>query len=70
MQINVVGVNYSTTPIAIREKLAVSASQLSDALFQLRNYISQGTILSTCNRTEVYSLTSKSHSAKQNSTEF
>jgi len=56
MQICVVGVNYKTTPVAIRSKVAIGSSQLRDALFSLHNYVSQGIILCTCNRTEVYTL--------------
>jgi glutamyl-tRNA reductase len=56
MQICVVGVNHNTTPIEIRERLAVSSSRVPDALSLLRKYVSQGLILSTCNRTEVYSI--------------
>jgi len=56
MQINVVGVNHSTTPIEVRERLAVSNNQIANALSTLRNHVEQGLILSTCNRTEVYSI--------------
>jgi glutamyl-tRNA reductase len=56
MQIQAVGVNHSTTPVEIRERLAVSNDHLPEALNHLRNYISQGLILSTCNRIEVYSV--------------
>ncbi len=56
-QIQVAGVNHSTTPIEIRERLAVSNDRLSDALSLLRKYVSQGLIVSTCNRIEVYSIT-------------
>jgi glutamyl-tRNA reductase len=56
MQIHVVGVNHSTTPIEIRERLAVSSAHVPDALSLLQKYVSQGLILSTCNRTEVYSI--------------
>jgi glutamyl-tRNA reductase len=57
MLIHVDGVNHSTTPIEIRERLAVSNDRLPDALSLLRKYVSQGLILSTCNRIEVYSVT-------------
>lgn len=57
MEIRVAGVNHSTTPINIREKLAISSDHVSDALYLLSRYVSQGVILSTCNRTEVYSVT-------------
>jgi glutamyl-tRNA reductase len=56
MQINVAGVNHSTTPIEIRERLAVSNDRISDALNLLRKHVSQGLILSTCNRIEVYGI--------------
>jgi glutamyl-tRNA reductase len=62
MQINVVGVNHSTTPIEIRERLAVSSTHVPDALSSLRKYVSQGLILSTCNRTEVYFISNSSDS--------
>ncbi len=64
MQIHVAGVNHSTTPIKVREKLAVSSSRLSDALLLLGDYLSQGLILSTCNRTEVYSVSDSDRSSK------
>ena len=56
MHLHVVGANHSTTPIEVREKLAVSSNQLSEALLLLSDHVSQGLILSTCNRTEVYSV--------------
>jgi len=56
MQVCVVGINYRTTPVAIRGKLAIGASQLHDALLSLHNHIPSGIILCTCNRTEVYAL--------------
>ena len=68
-QIHVVGVNHSTTPIEIRERLAVSNDHISNALSLLRKYVPQGLILSTCNRIEVYSVTEDSGSSKP-STDF
>ncbi len=55
MQFSLVGVNHQTAPVAIREKMAVSNGKLSEALALLRAYIPQAVILSTCNRTEIYS---------------
>ena len=69
MQIHVVGVNHSTTPIEIRERLAVSSAHAPDALSLLQKYVSQGLILSTCNRTEVYSIP-KSGDSSQPSIDF
>ncbi|MFC2003279.1 glutamyl-tRNA reductase [Chloroflexota bacterium] len=59
MQVCVVGVNHRTTPVAVRGKLAIGTSQLQDALLSLHNHVSQGIILCTCNRTEVYTLAEK-----------
>jgi len=59
MKICLVGINYSKTPVAIREKLTISNPQLQDALHLLGNHVSQGIILSTCNRVEIYTVTAK-----------
>ncbi len=56
MHLSLVGVNHQTTPIATREKLAISADRLYDSLLLLRHYAPHGVILSTCNRTEVYTM--------------
>ena len=70
MQIHVVGVNHSTTPIEVREKLAVGTKQFSGALVLLGDYVSQGLILSTCNRTEVYSVSDSASSAQSGNVDF
>ena len=57
MHIYVVGVNHHTSPVSIRGKLAVSAHQLQHAIESLHGFVSEGVILSTCNRTEIYALT-------------
>jgi glutamyl-tRNA reductase len=44
--------------VAIREKVAIRAGRLNEALQLLRSHVSPGLILSTCNRTEVYTATS------------
>ena len=54
MNICLVGVNHRTAPVAIREKAAIRSANLDDALQLLRPRVSHGVILSTCNRTEVY----------------
>lgn len=56
MYISVVGVNYSTAPITLREKLAISTDRLDESLRLLHQYVPHGVILSTCNRTEVYAV--------------
>lgn len=64
MQLCVVGINHSTTPVALRGKVAISTSQLQKALSLLNNFVPQGVILSTCNRIEVYSLTETGFAAE------
>lgn len=54
MQLNLIGINHQTAPLAMREKAAVSSSRLADSLTSLRSHVPQGIILSTCNRTEIY----------------
>ena len=50
----VLGVNHTTAPIEIRERLAIPAGRLADATRTLvaRSGIQEGIILSTCNRVE------------------
>ena len=57
MQILLTGLNYRTAPIEVREKVAFSREQLTEALPTLADRVGQGVILSTCNRTEVYAVT-------------
>ncbi len=56
MNLLVVGVNYRKTPVEIREKLSFTIEEQKNALRQIVNMddILECTMLSTCNRTEVY----------------
>ncbi|MDO8715844.1 MAG: glutamyl-tRNA reductase, partial [Dehalococcoidales bacterium] len=54
MRISLVGVNHRTAPVEVREKAAIRNEELNRYLSLLRNHVSHGIILSTCNRTEVY----------------
>lgn len=56
MTILVLGINHKTAPVALREKVAFSATKRELALAQLqRNGLAEyAIILSTCNRTEIY----------------
>ena len=58
MQLTVVGLNHQTAPLSIREKLAFAAALLPDAVSQLvsSHAAKEAVILSTCNRTEIYSV--------------
>jgi glutamyl-tRNA reductase len=60
MQILVVGLSHETAPLEIRERLALGNWQFREALISLCDYVPQGIILSTCNRTEVYAVTDES----------
>ena len=56
MHVLSIGLNHTTAPVAVRERAAVAAEHLEDALLDIakHNAIEEATILSTCNRTEVY----------------
>ena len=56
MHVLSVGLNHSSAPLEIRERAAVTAETLPDALKDLTKHhaVSEAAILSTCNRTEVY----------------
>lgn len=60
MEIVVVGLNHRTSPIEIREKLSFNDHQLREGLGHLKCYpgIQEGIILSTCNRVEIYVVSS------------
>ena len=53
MPILIVGVNHESAPVALRERLAISASALPLALSRLREQLGSGFLLATCNRTEL-----------------
>jgi glutamyl-tRNA reductase len=56
MHVLSIGLNHTTAPVEVRERAAVAAEHLDDALLDIskRTGIEEATILSTCNRTEVY----------------
>ena len=56
MTLFVFGINHTTAPIDVREKLAFAPEITAMALHQLvaQSAVSEAAILSTCNRTEVY----------------
>lgn len=58
MQTIVVGVNYRTAPVALREKLSFIDADLYDAMVKLQDEknIIENMIISTCNRTEIYAV--------------
>ncbi len=62
----VVGLNYKSAPVEIREKLAFDEEHLPAALVQLRSAksIMECVILSTCNRTELYVVADQLHTGR------
>ncbi|MBI4333455.1 MAG: glutamyl-tRNA reductase [Chloroflexi bacterium] len=56
MHLILVGLNHRTTPLEVREELAWSAERCKEARVSLLNHVDEGTVLSTCNRTEIYSV--------------
>ncbi len=60
MQLKILGLNYKTAPVEIREKFSVDKDAIQLGLENLDGYedIEEAVILSTCNRTEIYAVTS------------
>ena len=62
MQLLTLGINHHTAPIEVRERVAFGPEVISSALHDFRSFIgskapmhyTEATILSTCNRTEIY----------------
>jgi len=54
LELFAVGVNHTTAPIEVREKLALLPEDLPKALAALAKHVPEAAILSTCNRTELY----------------
>ena len=59
MHLTVLGLNYKTAPIEIREKFSVSKNSIRRGLENLDDYdgLNEVVVLSTCNRSEIYSVT-------------
>ncbi|MBT4258873.1 MAG: glutamyl-tRNA reductase [Nitrospina sp.] len=67
-----VGVNHKTTPVEIREKLAFTKGKIEESVDRLLNFpdIIEHTILSTCNRVEIYARANGQNSAIQSIKQF
>ena len=61
----VLGLNHRTAPLDVRERLAVESAALPAALAALNRQVAPGVILSTCNRLEIYTLTSEPAAATE-----
>ncbi|QCR33043.1 glutamyl-tRNA reductase [Lysinibacillus sp. SGAir0095] len=62
----VVGLNYKTAPVEIREKLSFIESELPKAMAALKKEksILEDVIVSTCNRTEIYAVVDQLHTGR------
>ena len=62
----VVGVNYRTAPVEIRERLSFVESELPQAMqaLQEQKSILENVIVSTCNRTEIYAIVDQLHTGR------
>jgi glutamyl-tRNA reductase len=58
MHIAVVGLSHRTAPVEIRERLSIAEQTMEDTLQRLREdeQVLEASILSTCNRLEIYTL--------------
>ncbi|TKI59624.1 glutamyl-tRNA reductase [Lysinibacillus mangiferihumi] len=62
----VVGLNYKSAPVEIREKLSFVESELPQAMeaLQKQKSILENVIVSTCNRTEIYAVVDQLHTGR------
>ncbi|MDB4575960.1 glutamyl-tRNA reductase [bacterium] len=61
MSLITLGINHKTAPLELRERLAFTPQTLPEALRSLKKlaHVEEASILSTCNRTELYCVTSE-----------
>lgn len=66
MHILVVGLNYKTAPVEIRERLSFQEADLQRAMssLQTKKSILENVIVSTCNRTEIYAVVDQLHTGR------
>src|SRR5687768_7874205 len=59
MPLIAIGLSHRTSPVEVREKFAFNEAEIPATLEELRRrgIVSEGVIVSTCNRTEVYAVT-------------
>lgn len=64
MQIVVVGVDHSTAPIALRERLNCSSRQIPQVLTAAQSIAQECALLSTCNRVELYAVCTEANQGR------
>jgi glutamyl-tRNA reductase len=62
MRLQILGLNHTTAPVEVREQVVFAGDQIGRALVRLQEIdgIEEAVLLSTCNRTEFYVITSDS----------
>lgn len=72
MNIAVVGLSHKTAPVEVREKLSIPEAQIEGAIAHLLSYahVDEVTILSTCNRLEIYIVSSETTQGINEVTQF
>jgi glutamyl-tRNA reductase len=62
MRLQILGLNHTTAPVEVREQVVFAGDQIGRALVRLREIdgIEEAVLLSTCNRTEFYVITTDS----------
>ncbi|MFG3611068.1 glutamyl-tRNA reductase [Rummeliibacillus sp. G93] len=62
----VVGLNYKTAPVEIREKFSFTENEIPEAMraLQSQKSILENVIVSTCNRTEIYAVVDQLHTGR------
>ena len=72
MNIIVVGLNHRTAPVAVRERFALAEAEWGGALDRLRSYrgVTEGVVLSTCNRVEVCAAVRNTEEGFEGATRF
>ncbi|MEA5505695.1 glutamyl-tRNA reductase [Halotia wernerae UHCC 0503] len=72
MNIAVVGLSHKTAPVEIREKLSIPEPQTESAIAHLSSYphIDEVAVVSTCNRLEIYIVTSETEHGIREVTQF
>ena len=69
-QILLVGLSHKTAPLEVRESVSFLSSQILQALPALKDELGEAVILSTCNRTEIYTVADDSETAIDRVTQF
>jgi glutamyl-tRNA reductase len=72
VNIIVVGLNHRTAPVAVREQFALPEAEWGGALDRLRSYcgVTEGVVLSTCNRVEVCAAVRNAEEGFEGATRF